>query len=121
LAPIVRRFALVALATLGFVTSGGCMGGSSGVAAPVLRVSAAEMKFSPTALAAAANKRSVIVIKNTGAISHTFSLNDLGLEVKIPPGAKRQVTVKAAAGHYPYVCRILDHEGLGMVGQLTIT
>lgn len=80
-----------------------------------------EMRFAPARITAGANRRVVVVVDNTGEVAHTFSINELNVEVKVNPGEARRVTVDAPAATYQYVCRILDHEGLGMVGQLVLT
>lgn len=85
-----------------------------------MRVSATEMRFAPAALRAQADTPVVIQVENTGDIVHTFSINELGIDVKVPPGEQREFTMKAPGGRYSYVCRILDHEGLGMAGTMLI-
>ena len=78
------------------------------------------MRFTPSKLAARQGRTS-ITVHNSGAIAHTFSLNDLGREVTVNPGQTKTLNVEAAPGTYAYVCRILDHEGLGMHGTLTVS
>ena len=107
------------LVTPATVLGGACLGGES--ATPSLRVETHEMKFSPKRLQGRANEPFAVIVENEGDVAHTFSLNELGLEVKVNPGEQRRLEVNAAAAEYEYVCRILDHEGLGMVGQLVIT
>lgn len=59
-------------------------------------------------------------VHNRGEIAHTFSLNALGEEVTVQPGKTKALTLSLAPGTYKYVCRILDHEGLGMYGTLRV-
>lgn len=99
-------------------TLGGCGGG--GDPTPTVRVATTEMRFTPARVVAEAHEDLRIVVDNRGDVDHTFSINELDIEVKLNPGERREVTVNAAAASYAYTCRILDHEGLGMVGQLVV-
>lgn len=99
--------------------SGGCLGGKA--ASPVARVVTTEMEFSPASLKVAAGLPTEIIVDNRGDVAHTFSVNELGLEVKVSPGDEGRLTLDAPAAEYEFVCRILDHEGLGMVGQLVVS
>jgi len=117
------RLKTLALATLsaGLVCFGlvgsGCAGTAS---ANQIEVSAKEMKFTPSTLRAGPGRRT-IVVHNHGTLTHTFSLNALGREVTIHPGKTRTLSVDLQPGTYRYVCRILDHEGLGMHGVLRVS
>jgi plastocyanin len=84
-----------------------------------VEVSAKEMKFTPSTLRLVEGRRT-ITVHNLGTLTHTFSLNALGREMTIPPGKTKTLTVTFAPGTYRYVCRILDHEGLGMHGVLRV-
>jgi plastocyanin len=88
-------------------------------AAAGVHVSMKEMHFSPSALHVVAG-RQTITAHNNGTLTHTFSINKLGQEVTVPPGKTRTLTLDLPAGTYRYVCRILDHEGLGMHGVLKV-
>ena len=58
---------------------------------------------------------------NRGDLRHTFSLNALGREVTVQPGQDHgRSPSNLEPGTYAYVCRILDHEGLGMHGTLRV-
>jgi plastocyanin len=95
----------------------GCAGSAR---AGEVEVSAKEMRFTPSTLHVAAG-RHTIVVHDRGKLTHTFSLNALGREVTIHPGKTRTLTVDLQPGSYRYVCRILDHEGLGMHGVLRVS
>ena len=84
-----------------------------------LAVRTSEMRFSPATLNAESGRRAFSV-RNTGDVVHTFSLNELGREVTVQPGRTKRMTVTLPPGTYRYVCRILDHEGLGMRGVLRV-
>jgi plastocyanin len=79
-----------------------------------------EMHFTPSKLSVRAGRYTVLA-HNTGTLTHTFSVNELGDEVTVPPGKTRKLVLDLAPGSYRYVCRILDHEGLGMHGVLKVS
>ena len=78
-----------------------------------------EMKFAPSTLRVDAGRKT-FTLDNEGKLTHTFSLNELGREVTVPPGKSKTLTLSLPPGTYRYVCRILDHEGLGMHGVLRV-
>ena len=114
------RILLAALALIAGLF-GACAGEDGPSAAAVaLRVTTEEMRFSPSKLTAQQG-RTTITVHNSGAIAHTFSLNDLGREVTVTPGQTKTINLATKPGTYAYVCRILDHEGFGMYGTLTVS
>ena len=78
-----------------------------------------EMRFTPSAISVVPGQH-VITVHNAGELRHTFSINSLGQEVTINPGQTKTLTVDVEPGTYRYVCRVLDHEGLGMHGVLRV-
>lgn len=82
-------------------------------------VQATEMKFTPSS-ATLMRGANTIVVKNVGDLRHTFSINSIGQEVTVNPGDTKTLKVDLEPGEYVYVCRVLDHEGLGMHGVLTV-
>lgn len=78
-----------------------------------------EMKFLPKALEVTAGHQ-VITVENVGELRHTFSINSLGSEVTVNPGETKTLEIDVEPGTYRYVCRVLDHEGLGMRGALRV-
>ena len=63
-----------------------------------------------------------IVVKNTGALPHDFSVDALQIADPIDSGASVTVTIPADAkpGTYEYYCNVAGHKEAGMVGKLTI-
>jgi plastocyanin len=94
-----------------------CAGSS---AAEGVAVTAKEMQFLPKTLRVKAGEHT-FAITNGGELRHTFSLNALGEEITVEPGKTRTLTLTLEPGTYRYVCRILDHEGLGMRGTLRVS
>ena len=104
----------LAVAALGLSACAGD-GASEGVA-----VRTKEMKFLPTTIRLASGAQT-FVVRNVGELRHTFSINSIGEEVTVEPGRTRTLSVTLEPGTYRYVCRILDHEGLGMRGTLRVS
>lgn len=50
---------------------------------------------------------------------HTFTIDELGVDLKVPMGAEREVTFSAPAGTYKYYCSIPGHDAI-MHGTLSI-
>lgn len=78
-----------------------------------------EMHFTPSSVSLVAGRYTVFA-HNRGSLTHTFSLNKLGQETTVTPGKTETFAVDLKPGTYRYVCRILDHEGLGMHGVLKV-
>jgi uncharacterized cupredoxin-like copper-binding protein len=51
---------------------------------------------------------------------HTFTIDELGVDLNVPMGAERSVTFNAPAGEYRFYCGIPGHETIGMYGILTV-
>lgn len=76
--------------------------------------------FDPTAFEADADERASIAVRNRDLFWHTFTVKSLDLEVAVPTGSTRVVTIDAPAGTYDFVCAIPGHEGAGMKGTITV-
>jgi plastocyanin len=101
------------------ILSTACAGDDAYGQTQSVEVSAKEMHFTPSAITLAPGRRT-IVVHNRGTLTHTFSLNALGREVTVAPGKTKTLTLDLHPGKFRYVCRILDHEGLGMHGALQV-
>lgn len=94
--------------------------GQTPVASPTaLDLRTENMAFSATALTANAGEVTVVV-DNQDLWWHTFTIKDLGVDLKLPSSSNRQISFPAAPGTYEYVCAIPGHDSLGMRGTLTV-
>lgn len=59
-------------------------------------------------------------VTNVGTIEHSFSGDNLGIDVDIAPGAEQTTTINAPAGTYEDDCDVLGHREGGMVGTMTV-
>jgi uncharacterized cupredoxin-like copper-binding protein len=58
--------------------------------------------------------------RNTGMVEHNFNIVGLAMAV-INPGQSSTSTFTLSPGTARYICDVPGHEGLGMVGTLTVT
>jgi len=76
--------------------------------------------FKPTIVTGSANQSLTIELKNEGTAPHNFSIDSLGVNVTLQPGASQEVKVKfPASGTTEFFCSF--HRSLGMAGELEVT
>ena len=75
--------------------------------------------FSDTDLSATPGPVSV-TLENNDLFWHTFTIDELGVDLRVPTGAALSVTFEAPPGTYRFVCAIPGHTDAGMEGTLTI-
>jgi probable HAF family extracellular repeat protein len=76
--------------------------------------------FEPAELEVPANTNVTILLPNLGAAPHNFSIDALGVDVDIAPGATEEVVINAPAGEYEFYCNVPGHTEAGMVGTLIV-
>ncbi len=77
------------------------------------------MAFSATELQV--NEGTVLVtMKNKDLFWHTFTIAELGVDLRVPVGAELGASFEAPPGEYEFVCAIPGHPEAGMVGTLTV-
>ncbi len=70
------------------------------------------------------------LVANTGEITvhldnhdlwwHTFTIDELGIDLQAPMGANPQITFNAPPGTYRFYCDIPGHVSVGMQGTLIV-
>lgn len=60
-----------------------------------------------------------VALENRDLFWHTFTVDELGVDLAVPVSGDRQVTFTAEPGTYTYYCRIPGHESR-MVGTLVV-
>lgn len=75
--------------------------------------------FSETKIATSAGQVTV-TLENQDLFWHTFTIEELGVDLRVPVGAELPVTFEAPPGAYEFVCAIPGHAEAGMVGSLTV-
>jgi plastocyanin len=77
-----------------------------------------ETSFAPTVLVGEPGQELTLVLEHLGAIFHTFSIAEQGLEVELNSGQTKQVTVTFPTGDEPIMFYCRPHDIGGMVGAL---
>ncbi|MFN2607869.1 MAG: cupredoxin domain-containing protein [Acidimicrobiales bacterium] len=130
-APMRRLVLVFAVVSL---LAAGCGGGSA--AAPVklagttnnhgtstakddLAVKISDYYFSATFLRATAGQKFSVQLRNDGAARHTFTSEEMGVDLELAPGASRTVSLTApSSGFTAFHCRF--HQSLGMQGAVFV-
>jgi uncharacterized cupredoxin-like copper-binding protein len=96
-------------------------GDETTTAATTVEVVSFDIYFEPSELTIPANTDVTVNLPNEGATLHNFSIDALGIDVDIAPGATEQVVINAPAGEYEYYCNVPGHKQAGMVGTLIVS
>jgi plastocyanin len=84
-----------------------------------LVLAAEGLKFSPSTLNGTSGQTTVR-LANHVLFWHTFTIDALNVDLRVPVGAEQSVTFTAPSGSYAFYCAIPGHESLGMRGTLTV-
>ena len=112
--PVVAGIALVALGAISFATGGG----ATPAGPEVLRLEVSGARFSQSELTAT-GRAVTVQITNHDLFWHTFTIADLGVDMKLPVGGDKEVTFTAAPGTYTYFCSVPGHSAF-MHGVLIV-
>ncbi len=80
---------------------------------------AKNVAFSDSEIAAPAGEITV-TMANDDLFWHTFTIEELGVDLRVPVGAELSVTFEAQPGRYEFVCAIPGHTEAGMRGTLIV-
>ncbi|MEK6222853.1 MAG: cupredoxin domain-containing protein [Chloroflexota bacterium] len=73
-------------------------------------------------LTAAAGQTITLEVINTGVLDHTFTIEELALDLEVSPDESIEITFMVSElGTYDFICTTAGHAEAGMVGTLTIT
>jgi plastocyanin len=61
-----------------------------------------------------------LYVTNDDLFWHTVTIDRLNIDLKMPVGSHRRITISAPAGTYTFYCRIPGHVQAGMKGTITI-
>ncbi|MEM4969839.1 MAG: cupredoxin domain-containing protein [Sulfolobales archaeon] len=76
--------------------------------------------FEPKSISIPLGETVRLVLKNEGRSTHTFTIDELGINVRLAPGETRTIEITPdKVGSYIFYC--IPHRALGMVGNITIT
>ena len=84
-----------------------------------MEIELGDLYFGPTFIAAKAGQKFSVELHNEGSARHTFTSGDLGVDLELPGGDRRTISLTApASGTASFHCRF--HEGQGMQGAVFI-
>jgi plastocyanin len=76
-------------------------------------------KFNPSVITIPNGMTTTLILKNKGVKEHTFTVEQLGIDVEIQPGQEKTITVQPKqAGTYELICRYHFREG--MIGKVIV-
>lgn len=118
-----RQSVLVFLGVSALVSVGGFLATRTtvepSVAAGAVLVEMQDFMFDPSAVAVPVGER--LIIRNTDAFAHDFTLEEYGLYAHVGPGSEAVIDVSnLTPGSYDYVCSLHSFAGEGMTGIVTI-
>lgn len=80
---------------------------------------AKNVAFAETEIATTAGEVTV-TLENKDLFWHTFTIEELGVDLRVPVGAELPITFEAPPGEYEFICAIPGHTEAGMRGTLTV-
>ena len=83
-------------------------------------VTSFDIYFEPKEVTIPANTDVTFTLPNDGVSAHDFSIDELGIQVSLPPGETETVVINAPPGSYEYYCNVPGHKEAGMVGTLVV-
>lgn len=98
---------------------GGAATTESGASEQEVTITAHDIYFDPAEVHIKAGKVT-FNLPNEGAAPHDFSIDELGIQVDLPPGATQSVEADIPAGTYQFYCNVPGHKDAGMVGTLVV-
>lgn len=87
-----------------------------------LKLEMTDRGFIPSRFECAVNEDIVATLTNTGTRSHTFSIDELDIEVAVGPGQTTTFTIESPnrLGHYTYYSNTPEDRAMGMAGTMSI-
>ncbi len=87
----------------------------------VVEMTAGEGYFEPDVIMVDQGQDVTVVIENVTEEDHTFTIDELGIDVSLVPGAQGEVTFTAAEeGSFEFYCDEPGHRDAGMYGYLEV-
>ncbi len=86
-----------------------------------VNVTAGEGYFDPDVITVDLGQDVTVVVENVTDIDHTFTIDELDVDVSLAPGAQEEVTFTAAEeGTFEFYCDEPGHRDAGMYGYLEV-
>lgn len=88
--------------------------------AETVEIVAKDFSFTPAKFQVDAGGTFEVALNNSGAVPHTFTIDELDVDVEANVGEEMTVSVTpSSAGEFTYYCRF--HRAQGMQGRITVT
>lgn len=97
-----------------------CPEATPGAGGEGVSVEAGDIYFAPEEITIPADTDVTVTISNVGMTLHTFTIDELDIDIEIEPGATGEATINAPAGEYEYYCSVPGHRAAGQVGILIV-
>jgi plastocyanin len=118
LTPIFAATMLLSAYACGSEEEGGGDAGDE-VASQTVEVTIEDFAFKPGSLLVEDGQPLELTLKNTGQAPHTFTIDELNVDIELQPGAEDTVLVETSdSGDFEYYCRF--HKAQNMKGALTV-
>lgn len=115
-----RKLVLL-VGVLSWVLAVSACGGGGGEATIVKIEGKDPFSFTPNTITASAGKAITVEFNNTGVLAHTFTIDELKVDISAASGSKKEATfTPSSAGTYAFYCSTAGHRAGGMVGTLTV-
>jgi hypothetical protein len=87
-----------------------------------LTIQLTDRGFIPSRFEEAINQPIAFTLVNTGTRRHTFSIDELDIDIALEPGETKMITIPSPRrlGHYTYYSDTPEDRTLGMTGTMTI-
>jgi len=87
-----------------------------------LTIQLTDRGFIPSRFEEAINQPVTFTLINTGTRRHTFTIDEIDVDVALEPGETKTITVQSPRrlGHYTYYSNTPEDRALGMTGTMTI-
>ncbi len=87
-----------------------------------VNVTAGEGYFDPDVITVDLGQDVTVVVENVTEEDHTFTIDELDVDVSLAPGAQEEVTFTAAEeGNFEFYCDEPGHRDAGMYGYLEVS
>ena len=94
-------------------------GATTGDSRGMIRISAADLSFSPSMVTVAEAGTYAVELDNTGAIEHNITFSD-GTVITAAPGQKASGSVNVPSAGLTFLCSIPGHAAAGMTGMVSV-
>ena len=81
-------------------------------------IEAFDLGYRPERVTIPADTDVTLTITNSGASEHTFSIDELDVNIAVPPGETETFAINVSAGDYVFFCEQPGHRTAGMEGVL---